>query len=157
MSWTTIHHDEVLQEFTPQEQLSINAVQGANIQLGKILGRVVNAWRGAISLNQALGAFNTIPADVREDVIAETRWRWLISLPQLKALQTKERQGLYEDALAHLKEIRGGQQVESSSDTPGVNPPTGTWNSENRLNMRTHPVPRPPTSASADNANPEND
>lgn len=117
MSWSIIAAAEVLAEFTPQEQASIAAIQGANTNLTGVLVRVVNAWRGAISRNQELGATNTIPADVREDVIAEARWRWLVSLPSLKALQTKERNDLYKDALAHLKEIRAGELVESATDT----------------------------------------
>ncbi len=157
MSWSTITAAEVLQEFTPQEQAAINAIQGATTQLGSMLARIVNVWRGAISRNQELDAANTIPGEVREDVIAEARWRWLVSLPKLQSLQTKERNDLYKDALAHLEKIREGQRVETSSTEVGANPITGTWNSENRFNMRTHPVPRPPDAVSTDNANPAND
>ena len=120
MSWETITQNEVLEEFTPQEVASINAIQGATTNLAAILTRAVGEWRGVISINQTPGAAGTIPADVRPHVIASARWRWLIAMPALRALQTKERADAAKEAADLLKEIRGGQLVESSDSSVPV-------------------------------------
>lgn len=110
MSWETIEADEVLQEFTPQEKTAINAVQGADTNLAGILKRAVSAARGSINAGgNPMGPVDTIPEQIIPDVIAIARWRWLVSLPALKALQTKERKDLADDAKATLKEIAKGE------------------------------------------------
>lgn len=118
MSWTVIAAAEVLQEFTPQEQTAIEAIKGSTTQLAAILLRAVNEWRGAISVHQTLDTTaGTIPADVRPAVIASARWRWLISMPAMKALQTKERAEAAQEAADLLQAIREGQAVESATDS----------------------------------------
>ena len=48
MAWKTITADDVLSEFTPQEQTALKGIQGASEQLPGIVGRVISAARGAI-------------------------------------------------------------------------------------------------------------
>lgn len=116
MSWSTIAATEVLEEFTPQEKTAINAIQGASTQLAAILARAVNAWRGAIRSGGGAvsSTASTIPDQIRMDVIAQARWRWLIAMPSLKALQTKERSEAASLAEKRFDDIaRGNLRVES--------------------------------------------
>ena len=46
------------------------------------------------------------------EVIDIARWRWLISFPTQKAMQTKERSEAFKEARVALKEIaRGGKEA----------------------------------------------
>lgn len=110
MSWSTIASAEVLNEFTPAEQAALNNIQAtqptASSALDTILNSTVQAARGAIIAGQnALDLPNTIPDQIRQDVIAIARWKWLNSFPALKALQTKGREKAHDDGQATLKAI----------------------------------------------------
>lgn len=110
MSWETIAADDVLEEFTPSEKAAINAVQGADTNLAGILKRAVSSARGSIVAGgNPMGPDGTVPEQIIPDVIAIARWRWLVSLPALKALQTKERKDLADDGKLTLKEIAKGE------------------------------------------------
>ncbi len=60
----------------------------------------------------------------------------------LKQLQTEERKKAFDDAIAKLMLIAEGKFNIDEIDV-GLFPKTGSWNSENKLIMRTHPVPQP--------------
>ena len=73
----------------------------------------------------------------------------------LKALQTKEREQLNQDALDALTAITTrGMNVEPPAGTVTT---TGNWNSQNKVVGRMHPVPRPgtQTQGGAGYANPD--
>lgn len=157
-TWTAPATTDVLSEFTPQEAASIRGVQSAD-NLAAILARAVAAVRLAIeSGGYALDADATkIPPGLHSECIAIARWRLLISLPQLKAMQTEERKKAFEDAEARLALI-AAQGFNPGSPGAASVPATGSWGSENKLQMRTHPVPRPGvqiTPGGSDYANPD--
>lgn len=159
MSWATISDAQVLAEFTPQEKTAINAIQGASTNLAAVRGDVVGAWRGAISAagHEVSATAATVPDQFRPYIIAIIRWNWLVSLPSLKAMQTKERADAAKRAEDKLAAVEAGDVPVESPDATPANPASGTWNSENRMDMRTAPLPRPPSRESTDSANPAND
>lgn len=110
MSWNTITSDEVLAEFTPQEQAALKNIQQAVDNLPGILARIVNQARSSILAGGGrLDALNTIPDQLRPEVIDMARWRWLVSFPTLKTLQTKERKDAADEAKKTLKEVARGE------------------------------------------------
>jgi len=129
MSWKTVTAEDVLSEFTPQEQAALKAIQGATDQLPSIVARVVAAARGAIRAGgYELGAEGTIPDQIESDVVAIARWRWLIAFSQLQRLQTNERQAAHDLGQARL-DAAGRQQLSIEPPQPGVNAPSGSWGS----------------------------
>lgn len=133
MSWITITADDVLGEFTPQEQAALEGIQGASAQLPGLVARAVNAARGAVGAGgYALGADGTVPEQLAAEVIAIARWRWLIAFPQLQRLQTREREAAHDRGQARLDAV-ARQQLRVESPVPGVNPLSGNWNSERRV------------------------
>ena len=145
MDWITPSTDDVLSELMPQEQATLASIQGATDRLSQILPRIIAEVRGHIAAgNYELGPDGTIPDALQEAAIALARWRWLVGFPQLAKLQTKEREQAYKDADEHIDRIaKGKHQVAGVS--AAANPRTGQWNSQNKLIMRTHPVPPPTT------------
>lgn len=145
MAWNVLTSRDVLDEMSPGEAATVKAIQGASDLLPRFVLRAVNECRGAIEAgNYPLGPDGTIPDGLASDVIAIARWRWLISLPQLVKLQTKEREQAFKDAQEKLK-LATQQKFAVEAPTEGTNPKTGNWNSENKLLPRTHPVPAPST------------
>lgn len=163
MSWSSITTDDVLSEFTPDEAASLRTIQGAQADpvdnLPLILARTVAEVRDYIrSGGYALDTTSTtLPLGLHSDAIAIARWRWLISMPQLKSLETDVREKAFKRALAKLDKIAGSNfavEPPASENTSGRR--GGNWSSENPLLMRTHPVPPAATqypSQSTDYAN----
>lgn len=152
MSWAVLNTEDVLSEFTIQEAAALRTVQGSGSGSGlpfanidTIVARVIDFVRGYITA----GGYpvdpvfdNTIPLGLFQDAIAIARWRVLISTPKFLQLQTEERKKAYEDALKKLQLI--SDQKFAPEPIPGdTTNRGGNWNSENKLIMRTHPVPRP--------------
>lgn len=111
MSWSAITADEVLEEFNPREQAKINELQGSEDNLDSILGRVVNMVRGCVTAGGGrVDQPGTVPDQLREDVIAIARWRWIISLPASddKTLQSDARKAAHDDAMKRLDKVSAG-------------------------------------------------
>jgi hypothetical protein len=74
-----------------------------------------------------------------------------------KRLQTQERKGAHDAARQLLKEVaRQRFNLEPPPAPDGAAPApsqplSGSWNSENKLLMRTHPIPPPSTQWQSDN------
>ena len=120
-TWSTIQATEVLEEFTPAETATLNNIQGAATNLAGILNRVVAAVRGSIQAGgNPLGDAATIPDQLRGEVVALARWKWLASFPQLKSLQTPARKEAADKADDLLKLI-----ASQKSDRPRVAGPDG--------------------------------
>lgn len=101
MSWNPLASSDVLNEFTPVEQATLNGLQGAAGNLDAIVANVINAVRGSIVAGgNQLGPVATVPDQLRSEVIAIARWKWLASFPQLKSLQTDARRIAAQDAQA---------------------------------------------------------
>lgn len=111
MSWSIIAESEVLEEFNSKENALINNIQSATDNLAPILQRVVNAARGAIVAGGGpLDQPGTIPDQLRPDVIAIARWKWLVALPNVnETLQSKNRKDAHDDAMKRLDEVAAGK------------------------------------------------
>ncbi len=134
----------------------MKAIQGSDTIGAEVLTSVVNEFRDAINgTGTPLGDAGTIPDLVRVHVINRTRWLWLCEFPSLKIFQTEARSKLNDAAQQMLTDITTRKQPVNGPDA--VTSPVGNWNSENKIVMRMHPVPRPGTQAtpSSGYANPE--
>jgi len=151
-TWDTLTTEDVLNQFTIAEASAIRTLQGSGSGSGlpfenidaKVI-RVIDEVRGYV----AAGGYTvdddprTIPLSLFEDAIAIVRWRLLVSLPAFLQLQSEPRKLAYEHALAKLLMIA---QQKFAIVPPGSGESVATaglWNSENKILMRTHPVPRP--------------
>lgn len=98
MAWNLIAEADVLNEFTPIEQATLQGIQASDSLTG-ILSNVVNAARGNIVAGgNQLGPDGTVPDQLRSEIIAIARWKWLISFPVLKSMQTSVRKDAAKDA-----------------------------------------------------------
>ena len=112
----------MLNEFTPVEQQTLAGLQAAD-GLPAILATVVLAVRGSIIAGgNALDTTSpvSIPDQVRSHVIALVRWKWLISFPKLKSMQTDERKAAAKDA-EDLFQLIASQ----NPNRPRIESPTG--------------------------------
>lgn len=149
-AWSAPSADALAAQLTSSEILLLNTVQGSDETGAAILALVVAEVRDAIGsggypLN---GDDGTLPIGLHNDAIAVARWRWLIALPKLTALQTKERSEANDRAEKKFARIaEGKRRPEPPPPAEGapasVSIPAGTWNSQNKILGRTEPVPRP--------------
>ncbi len=146
MSWATPAASDVLSELSTAEASALQTAFGVSptTQITPVLARVVAEIRGYIQsggypLDPTAG---NLPAGLVSDCVIITRWRLLTSLPQNETIQSKERKDGYDASMKKMVLI-GQRKFGVESPTAGVNPPTGQWNAENKLIMRTHPVPQP--------------
>ena len=147
MPWRPITDADVLNEFTPAEKALLTNIQGVTSALAKILGDTVGEFIGAMNAtNYPTNADGSVPDQLRRHVIARARWGWLVSFPQLKALQTDARKTAADLAAKMLEAL--AKREAGAIEAPAGTSATGNWNSENRLIMRTHPVPPPSQQAS---------
>lgn len=151
MSWKAPTADDVLSEFTPAENESLNTLLkgGANVtaRVTAILSRAVAEIRGYIrSGNYVVDSTSdsTLPVSLVTNAVAMTRWRLLISVPQFLQFQTKERKDAYDKSIAKLESI-AAQKFVPDLPIPSPTVTTGMWNSESKIIMRTHPIPPPST------------
>ena len=100
-----------MSELTPIESATIQGVQGADDKLAGILDNVINAARGAIVAGGGqLDQPGLVPDQLRADVIAIARWKWLISLPDLgEGFQSKNRKEAHDDAQKRLDGVSTGK------------------------------------------------
>lgn len=122
MAWRLISTDDVLSEFTPIEQATLQNIQGTADTLSGILERVIARVRGAIKAggNQLDTSAISIPDQLVEETIAIARWRWLSSFPALKSLKTDDRKTAAADAEALLKEIASNTPNRPRVELPPV-------------------------------------
>ncbi len=148
MPWLTPTDDEVLSKDS-KERASIVAIKNKD-DLPDILVEVVAEFRDAIAGRENLldATDNTIPAGLAKYVRDLALWIFITrGVPKNEGIQTKERGDAAKKAEDVLEGIRNG--------TVSIEPPTGwapttakNWDSENRIIMRTHPVPPPPQQSS---------
>jgi hypothetical protein len=166
MAWEVLTTEDVLSEFTMSEAASIRMLQGSGsgsgfpfLNIDTIVIRVIDEVRGYIQAGEYELDTDprTIPLSLFNDAIAVARWRLLIASPSFRQLQTEERRLAYQDALKKLGLIAQGEFA-VDPPVPAVIPVAGTWNAENKLLMRTHPVPVPSVQGATqtdDYANPD--
>lgn len=149
MAWTALTADDVLSELTPAEASTLQTLLAGSTpeqKLQPILVRVVLDIQGNIkSGGYPCDPDSTkLPPGLLSAAVAIARWRFLISVPDSGTLATKERKDANDAAEAKLKLV-AQQQWSPEAPTAPVNPSSGNWNAENKLIMRTHPVPPPAT------------
>lgn len=151
MSWEILATEDVLNEFTLAEAAALRQLQGSGsgsglpfLNFDGITAKVIDEVRGYIQAGDyALDVIsNTIPTSLFNDAIAIARWRYLISTPSLRQLQTEERRLAYDQALKKLQLI-ADQKFNVEPPIPSTTPRAANWNSENKILMRGHPVPPP--------------
>jgi hypothetical protein len=154
MSWEILTTEDVLSEFTMAEAAAIRTLQGSGSGSGlpfanidEIVARSIDEVRGFITaggyqVDPVLD--NTLPLGLFADAVAIARWRLLIATPSFRQLQTEERKAAFDAAMAKLALI-AAQKFAVEPPTPDANPRTGMWNAENKVIMRTHPIPTPST------------
>lgn len=156
MSWEIFTTEDAISQFTQAETAAIRNLQGSGSGWGSgsgtqyanvdiIVAKVIDEVRGYIiagDYDVDLTDDRTLPLALFDDAIAIARWRILISTPSFRQLQTEERRLAFEIALKKLQLI-ADQKFTVEPPIAGVTPRTGNWNSENKLLMRTHPVPPP--------------
>jgi len=138
-----------MQEWNPKERDLLSQQQDAADNLPLILARAVLRARGAISAGgYALGPVGTIPDQIRDSVIAFARWKILLSIPEVESsLLSKARADDYKEACDRFVTIsKQGEAIEPADDSAAA-APAGNWNSENKVIMKGHPVPRPSAQA----------
>lgn len=114
--WSEVTTADVMQEFNEREITLINSVRGASVATGTagdsltgILERTVSRVRGAVFAGGTeLGDAGTIPDSLKGDAIAIARWRFLVSIAQLKPLQTADRKEECERAEKRLERVESG-------------------------------------------------
>jgi hypothetical protein len=150
MAWKQITDADVLEEVSPPEAAMMKAAAGDKAAV--FVARAIAEVRGAIlGGGYPVGDAGTLPEGLHSDALALARWRWLIAFPALAKLQTKERKDAFEAAQRRLQAIQD-REYGPESPVAGSNPTTGQWNAENKLNMRTHPTPRPSSQAGSSSA-----
>jgi hypothetical protein len=161
-TWITPVDSEVLPK-TAQERTAIAAIKGVD-DLADILAEVVADFRDAIAGREnALDADGMLPQGLAKYARDLALWIFITrGVPKNEGVQTSQRADAAKRAEDMLQGIRDGKV--------SVEPPTGwttttgqNWNSENRLIMRTHPVPPPiqqqppPSTGGRPYANPDPD
>jgi len=152
-TWEIFTTEDVLNQFTIAEAGAIRSLQGSGSGSGlpfanidAKVARIIDEVRGYV----ASGGYEldddprTIPISLFEDAISIARWRLLIAVPSFKQLQTEERRQAFEDALKKLLLIAQQKFAVLPPQPPTISR-AGCWNSENKLIMRTHPIPTPAT------------
>jgi hypothetical protein len=149
MSWIAPTPEDVLSELTPAEATKYqNLLQGSSTteKIVPILDRVVAEIRGYIrSGGYAVDEDDNtlLPPSLISDSVVITRWRFLTSVPDLQAVQSDARKAAFDAAMAKLMMIAKGDWFVEPPIPSTTSNQFGNWNSENRLIMRTHPVPSP--------------
>lgn len=130
MPWENPTSASVLEEFTPAERATLANIQGGADNLTPILERVVKEFRQAIADagREVAADTTTIPNGFLGQAIALARWRYLIALPQAKALQTPERKAAAEKAETLIEDIATGKRPvappDATSSTGGLTAPS---------------------------------
>lgn len=128
-AWINLTEADVLKEFTPAEKATLNNLLAATNNLADICTDASAEFRQAISdAGTSLGSTTTgqLPPGFRAQAVALARWRWLISIPQARALQTAERKEAAQKAEQLLADIATGKRPVAApdSDTGGVAGPS---------------------------------
>lgn len=142
MTWQTFTDADVLKEFTPAEQATLNNIQGATHALPNICGEVIAEFRQAISdagTDISAADDETIPAGFKAKAAALARWRWLISIPQAKNMQTAERKEAATGAEKLIEDIAKGDRPVASPPSEDEAPVvrTGSSGGQTAIPMRT--------------------
>lgn len=141
MPWRPISTKDC--KFTPSELARLNNIQGYADGLAKRLQDVVGEFIGAMNAVQyPTRADGTVPDQLRGHILARTAVLFLEDFPELKIMMTDARKKAGETAEEKLSEV--AQRKFGAIESPSAVAPVGAgWNSENRLILRTHPVPPP--------------
>jgi hypothetical protein len=147
MSWIAPNSQDVLSEMTQTEAAKFTAIGGTADKVVTILDRTVAEIRGYINAGgyELDSDQSLLPNGLIADAVAIARWKLVASFPDLKAMQSDARKDAYDFAMKKLALIAAQKWPVELPDIDVVPAfsPNGNWNAENKLLMRTHPVPKP--------------
>lgn len=144
MAWITPVDTEVLSAQS-KERASVTAIKGKD-DLAQILTEVISKFRDAIAGREnVLDKDGTLPAGLADYARDMALWIYITrGVPKNEGIQTKERKDAFDKANTAMEDIRKGTiAIEPPGGWASNETPAQNWNSENRLVMRTHPVPPP--------------
>ena len=144
-TWVSVLDTDVLPAASA-ERASIAAIRGGD-DLLSFAAEAVATFRGAIDgRGHSLGPAGTVPPGLKHYAIAMALWHWVSEgVPENDRLQTKARRDNAKEAEEALQAIREGRLTPELPDGYSGPGRVGSWNSENRILSRTHPVPPPST------------
>lgn len=140
MGWTAITVADVLLEgaFSQDEKDMLTAITGTGASLAKVFDSRLAGVRGVIDASgNSIGAAGTVPDSLRPYFVALVRWDWLVAFPNLTQLQTDARKDAAKTAEDLLLKI-ATWEISVEPAAIGINPSSGQWNSETKVQMRTH-------------------
>lgn len=144
MAWRQITQDQISGRLTQSEQKMLVSISGLASKLSERLTDSINKFVGAMTASgYPVNTDGSVPDQLRNHVMADAIWELLKDAPNLKAFQTDQRKKAAGDAETAYEKICARNYGALESPT-GTDISTGGWNSENKLIMRTHPIPAPP-------------
>jgi uncharacterized protein RhaS with RHS repeats len=144
MSWITPTTDQLWPD-SSTELAGIVAVKGADDRADVLAGVVDEFRQAAAARGHPLGPDGTVPRAWQRYVTGIACWRFVsVGVPQNEGIQSAARREANDEGQQALARIAAGEIAPELPDGyTAQNPRSGNWNSENKLLMRTHPVPPP--------------
>ena len=142
MAWRAVTTADV--KVTPMELGMLQSAQGSTTRLAAVLTASVQKFQGAIAATGALALADgqSVPDQLRDEVLAFAVWTWLRDFPGLALFKTEARKTAYVQAQGDYSKIclRTYGAIESPY---GTDVTTGNWNSRPKILGRMGPVPQP--------------
>lgn len=131
---------------TQAEQAMLTAASGSTGKLQERLNDAIATFYSTmIGAGYPVGTSPSVPDRFRNDIMAYAVYEWLLDFPlnsQIsKLFLTDARKDAYKaakDILDKIANLKAG-----AIEAPTGYATTGNWGSENRIIMRTHPIPPP--------------
>lgn len=149
-TWVTLTEDDVLSGMTQRERDDFAKTSvGATVtdRLVPILTDLVAEIQGMIASradNPTPPSEDVIPSEFKARAVSLARWRVLITIPGYAPGEARKLD--YEKADAFFTRVAEGKirpRAEVAEDAPAGTPPSGSWNSENKIVGRMNPTPKP--------------
>ena len=144
MAWRTLSAADAAAKFTPSELAMLYAQKGATTGLSDVLTAVIRKFQGAIAATGALSLSDgqSVPDQLRDEVLAYAVWKFLLDFPGLELFKTKGRSAAFVKAETDYSKIC--DRTYGSIESPyGTDVTTGNWNSQPKLIGRMGQVPPP--------------
>ena len=139
MAWRTVAITDC--KLTPVEQAVLNSIQGGTGGLQTRLTDTVAEFIGAMTAaGYNVKTDGSVPDQLRGHILARCLWLFLTDFAQLKSMMTDGRRDTANKAEEMLQKI-ASRTAGAIEDPSGTAASSANWNSENKLILRTHPIP----------------